>query len=277
MVDEEKAEKITETTSVDTSPVSETSEAESKFSKTLEKSEDVKNSESGEKEQKPTRLEKRVSDLKEKKSKIDSTLERLQEIQKPRETKGVSPDKLLWETEQDVPLIKEEEYQTGVDPKELEERIAQQRLNDKEVIKKELRAEFEYKSKVQEHLSDVEHCKSIPELKEGTDTYDEALSNLVIEQYNLLNSVIDPFSGASVFVPRVKMSEIYNRYKPAVDQWRTKGEIQSAQKTVDQISESAVAPSTQRGTSEPSLDDLKKDLWNNPGKVAQYLEKKLST
>jgi len=248
--------------------------AEPKVSAPEETKGEVKNLPEGEEEKKPSRLEKRVKQLEEKRGKIDDTLKRLKSVAQFHQ-EGKPVDRLPWEVGASEPLIKPEEYVEGIDPKVLEERLSRQRLADKEAIKKEVIAEFEYKSKIQDHLNDVEDCKKIPELDEKSEKYDPELASLVVEQYNLANSVYDPFSGGRVFIPKVKMSEIYNRYKPVIEKWRTKGEVQATQKVVEQIGETAVAPSSQKKTSEPSLEEMRSQLWSNPGKVAEYLEKKL--
>lgn len=234
-----------------------------------ESSEQVKNLPSEEGEHK-SRLDKRIEQLEEKGSRIGKTLEKLKQVANQGEAKTGLPPELQQNAE---PLIKPGEEEIA--PEDLEQRIAQREQLQKEAIKREIRAEMEWRQGVKNHLDDLEKIKEIPELNKDSDKYDPKLEALVAEEYEVRNTVVDPMSGQRVFVPRVTATEIYKKFKDLLDKKKDEGATETAGKLVEQISQSAVAPSQRVREAPPDLEQLRKEMVKNPGKVAKILESKL--
>lgn len=225
---------------------------------------------------KPSRLERRVENLEKKKQGIESLLETLTQKRKENETvqRAEIPSEFLRTDNPQVPPILQP-GETEIAPDELERRIAMREQALREQIKSEVRQELEIKQKQQEyvgtiksHLDELEEVKNLPMME------DEDFANEVKELYEKNNFVLG-LDGRPVFLGAVKPKEAYELVKQKFEKLKQKLSGQVAQKLTDQVSSSAVSPSLQPREQEVSLEELKKDLWDNPGKVASILEKKL--
>lgn len=178
----------------------------------------VKSSEGEEAPKKPTRAERRIPQL-------------LEKLRSSGESKTDAPS-LSQILGPEQPLIRPDEYEQGVDPNELERRFQDARLRDREVTKRELRAEMSFEQSVKDNLSDVESTqKELEDEPEQIDRY-------VAEQYQALN-----FNAQGQFVPRKKMSEILKDAKSIMEAYGVKAVSEVTGKMVKQAEESAVAPS----------------------------------
>jgi len=225
---------------------------------------------------KPSRLERRVENLEKKKQGIESLLETLTQKRKENETvqRAEIPSEFLRTDNPQVPPILQP-GETEIAPDELERRIAMREQALREQIKSEVRQELEIKQKQQEyvgtiksHLDELEEVKNLPMME------DEDFANEVKELYEKNNFVLG-LDGQPVFLGAVRPKEAYELVKQKFEKLKQKLSGQVAQKLTDQVSSSAVSPSLQPREQEVSLEELKKDLWDNPGKVASILEKKL--
>ena len=168
------------------------------------------------------------------------------------------------------PLIKPEEYGREIDPYELERRIAQR---EQATVLKAIQAvesKRKYETALQEHISDFEKV-----LKEPDVSQDPALREFIENQYRLANFTINPFTGQEDFVPTIKPSEIYQKIK----QFLEKKTTQVASQTYGELKQQAETQSVPPSTSKPPIEDLeelRKSLWENPGRVAKELEKRLT-
>jgi len=230
----------------------------------------------GEAEPKKTRLEKRVEDLERKKQGIESLLETLN--QKRKENEAIQREEIPSEfLRTDIPQVPPilQPGETEISPDELEQRIAMREQALREQIKSEVRQELEMKQKKQEyaqmmqsHLNELEEVKKLPMME------DEDFSNEVKELYEKNNFVLG-LDGQLVFIGAVRPKEAYELVKQKFERLKQKLSGQVAQRLADQISSSAVSPSLQPQEQEISIEELRKNLWENPGKVASILEKKL--
>ena len=219
-----------------------------------------------------TRLEKRIDTLQKKlegakteedKARIASLIEKLTE-----KTRYASIPK--------EPLIRPEDLEAGVDPQELERRQQLREFALKEEIKQELQMQNEIISAAKDHMSDYEQTiKANPELDPNSPSFNKGLADYVTRQYFLANSVYNPMTGKNEFVPLVKTSQIVNEVKNLINQERIRAQAEVKGRMASDIQNSAVPPTSQPQEGEVDLETLKKDLWSNPRKVAEYLEKKL--
>jgi hypothetical protein len=227
-------------------------------------------------EPKKTRLEKRVEDLERKKQGIESLLEVL--TQKRKENEAVQreeiPSEFLKTDSPQVPPILQP-GETEISPDELEQRIALREQALREQIKSEVRQELEMKQKQQEYVSTIKsHLKELEEVKNLPMMEDEDFANEVKDLYEKNNFVLG-LVGQPVFIGAVRPKEAYELVKQKFEKLKQKLSGQVAQRLTDQISSSAVSPSLQPQEQEISIEELRKNLWENPGKVASILEKKL--
>jgi hypothetical protein len=227
-------------------------------------------------EPKKSRLEKRVEDLEKKKQGIESLLETLNQKRKENEVvqRAEIPAEFLRTDNPQVPPILQP-GETEITPDELERRIAMREQSLREQIKSEVRQELEMKQKRQEyvdmmksHLNELEEVKKLPMME------DEDFANEVKELYEKNNFILG-LDGQKIFIGAVRPKEAYDLVKQKFERLKQKLSGQVAQRLTDQISSSAVSPSLQPQEQEVSIEELRKNLWENPGKVASILEKKL--
>jgi membrane-associated HD superfamily phosphohydrolase len=126
----------------------------------------------------------------------------------------------------------------------------------------------EYVQAMQSHLDELEEVKKLPMME------DEDFANEVKEVYEK-NSFILGLDGQKVFIGAVRPKEAYELVKQKFERLKQKLSGQVEQRLTDQISSSAVSPSLQPQEQEVPIEELRKNLWENPGKVASILEKKL--
>jgi len=269
--DEKKVEEVATTSSPEETPQPQEVDTETK-----ETTQEPLQKEGEEAEPKKSRLEKRVEDLEKKKQGITTLLETLNQKRKENEViqrAEIPPEFLMTDNPQVPPILQAGE--TEIAPDELERRIAMREQALREQIKSEVRKELEIKQKKQEyvnlmnsHLDELEEVKKLPMME------DEDFSNEVKDLYEKNNFVLG-LNGQPVFLGAVRPKEAYELVKQKFERLKQKLSGQVAQKLTDQVSSSAVSPSLQPQQQEVSIEELKKDLWDNPGKVASILEKKL--
>ena len=226
--------------------------------------------------QKPSRIDKRVKNLENKKQGIETLLQTLTQKKQEQETvlRGEIPPEFLRTDNPQVPPILQP-GETEIAPDELERRIASREQALREQIKSEVRQELDlkqkqeqYKQTIQSHVQELEEVKKLPMME------DEDFSNEVKDLYEKNNFILG-LDGRPVFLGAVKPKEAYELVKQKFEKLKQKLSGQVAQKLTDQVSSSAVSPSLSPQQQEVSIEELKKDLWDNPGKVASILEKKL--
>lgn len=181
-------------------------------------------------EKKPTRSERRVHQL----------LDKLKD-QKGQEAQNQTPP---WLDEARKPLIDPQMAENGIDPNVLEQRFEAKRIADRELIKRELTAQSQRESAIKDHLSDVEKTQ---ELLKDDPEFDE----LVAEQYDIANT--DPFGN---FIPRVKMSDIYNKMKKILDKKTVSAQADVSAKLAVQAEQTALQPSKGQSTKDYEDDAL---------------------
>lgn len=169
---------------------------------------------------------------------IDKLVGKLKEQSNPK-TNNEAFDEIFKANES---LIKPEDYEMGLNPEDLDKRMEARRLADREQIKREIQAEQDYRNTVNEHLTDIDTVQQ--ELGDN-----EILDGLVARLYDEANKMIDPTTGQAIFVPRVKMSDIYKDVKAAMDKNSTKAAAEVQAKVMEQASDQAVPPSVSKGSS----------------------------
>jgi hypothetical protein len=179
-----------------------------------------------------TRGERRIQDL----------LGKLKATQTQAQT--VSPDIVNPDIQ---PLITDEEKATGaIDPEQLQTRfnaaLKAERNNLKAEVMRDLEAKNHFESSINEGLSDLEATQKAMATEGNQD-----LEDMIAEQYRLANYSIDPYTGQEVFIPRVKMSQLYEKQKALLEKRTTARVAATNTKLADIVSESAgvVGSSTQ--------------------------------
>lgn len=208
------------------------------------------NEEGGEIEgKKPSRLERRVDKL----------------VSKLKEQTQSPTQEVISNVVGEQPLVTQEDYTNGLDPQVLEQRLEQRRFQDREQIKQELKIEAEYKQGVTEHLQDTEKVQE----KLGDNP---ELDKLVAQQYEALNWLTDPRTGQTVFVPRVKMSEIYDNLSKVIEKSNVQAAADITGKIVQQAGEQAVSPSISNTPSDNSEDEALFNKAKSTGNVRDWAE-----
>lgn len=207
-------------------------------------------------ERKQTRAEKRLHDL----------LAKTKSVSAPQ--KGV-PQGFPYDNAP-PPLITKEDLENGIDPAVIEarqrqrEQLIQAQTTQGAIAQMEQR--FELKQTINTHLSDLEATKSALEQEKNED-----LKDVIAEEYQMLNYVIDPQTGQEVFYPRVKMSDLYAKYKKILS---TKVSAQVAENKVkmsDIASESAVLPrATDDVTAQEENDSQEFSRAQSSGKLSDW-------
>ncbi len=144
-------------------------------------------------ERKPSRAERRVESL------VDKLKQTGQQTNDPSQIFGNDP------------IFTPEEIESGsFDPGLLQQRLEQREQRVQQQATSQALAAIDYRASINDHLSDIDSVK-----KEMGD--DPVIDKLVARQYEALNHQTDPRTGAKVFVPTVKMSELYKELKEAVE------------------------------------------------------------
>jgi len=168
---------------------------------------------------------------------------------------------------QDLPLQQQQDLvdENEIDPtavKFVDQRV--QQATQQSV--KQIRAELAYENAVDNHASDIE--KSLEGL-------DPKIERLAVKQYQAMNYQINPFTGQEVFIPTAKFSEVVKSIQADLEDITASRVAEAGTNLARQAQESAVQPSG--NTSERfSINDARKDIWRNPGKVAKELESRLN-
>lgn len=186
-----------------------------------------------------TRQERRIHDL----------LDKLKATQS--KAQNVSPDIVNPDIQ---PLITDEEIATGaIDPAQLQTRfnnaLKAERNNLKSEVMRDLEAQNQFKSTITENLTDLESTQKAMASEGNQD-----LEDIVAEQYRLANYSIDPYTGQEVFIPRVKMSQLYEKQKAILEKRTTARVAATNSKLSDIVSESAGVVGSESKSSEQ--DDL---------------------
>lgn len=207
--------------SAETSSVPEaTEETPREAPEAVESSEEVESSPSREEERKPSRAERRIQELVAKTKQQEEILEKLQKPQND------------WKSQVREPLISPNEYQEGVDPNILEQRIEQrvaQSVQQQLAQREQLNA---YKGQIEAHTRDLERVlEDYPELTE-----DPALEEAFLEAYQDANYV----NGG--FVPRKTPSQIAASLRKVRDSVATRSTADISGKMAKHVAEQAVTP-----------------------------------
>lgn len=217
-MENEEKQAVEQTTEevVDTSPVSEaqaheeSAEVQPQGEPQTPKNEDINNqAESG--EQKSTRAERRISKL----------IDKLKAKDEPHNTQPVF--------DPNAPLIDPQADQ--IDPNQFNQTYQQHRYADRELVKRELKAEMQYEKTVEDHLSDAEST--------AKEINDDKVEAFIAQRYEEINNVYDPRTGQFVFVPRVKMSDLYKDLKGIIDKQTVSAQADVTAKISRQAEESA--------------------------------------
>lgn len=223
------------------------------------------NSNQGESEEpKKSRLDRRIEQLSEKKTGIDSTLERLKNVK-------AQVEQFPGERSKPKPLISQEDLERGeIDPQEVERRRQQDWDSIKQEAKRETLQQIQFNNTVNEHLMSTERIKDKPEFQS------QKFATAFEREYELANTIYNPITGEYQFVPRVTPEQVYAGLKELVDDQVTKATTRITQDLSQQSSERPLDPSTQSESSNYSVEELEKMLWDNPDKVSKIIEQKYS-
>lgn len=174
---------------------------------------------------KPRRAERRIQEL----------TRKLKERPVPQEDFLSGPDQ---------PLVRPEELETGLDPQQLEQRVAQRMQNESAKTRRQIKAELAYEGAVNEHISDIERA---------SENLDPRLEKIAVRQYNAMNYQVNPYTGQPVFVPTVKFSEVVEMLKGDLDNL-TSDAVAKASKDIIRASNESALPAS--GQSVDHSDDL---------------------
>ncbi len=180
-------------------------------------------------ERKPTRIERRNADL----------VDKLKQATQSRETPDVYGNE---------PIFTPEEIESGsFDPAALQQRLENKMAQNAQVVERQVMARLEYNNQVNQHLADIDSVQK--ELGE-----DPILDKLVAKQYEALNNQTDPRTGTKIFVPQVKMSEIYKELKEALDK-KTVAATANVQARVNESANNQAVPvSVSNSTSSTDME-----------------------
>jgi len=171
------------------------------------------------KDTKPSRIERRISQLVSKLKEVD-------------DTKSEPP------VREDKPLFTDEEMSEGtVDPNRLVERIKNTVQTEVQRAIQMDRINQQYDSAVKEHQSDLEGIKDI----------DPDLEAEAVAEYEAINYQTNPLTGEKVFVPAVKLSEIVNKIVVRATKLAEKMAVEIAEgnkKYLKDVSSSQAIPSS---------------------------------
>jgi len=177
----------------------------------------------------------------EKKPRIERRVDSLIEKLKQSNQQPTDPSQLFG----DEPIFTQEEIESGqFDPNALSQRLKQREDKVSQVAAQQAVQYIQYQSSVNEHLADIDNVQK--EL--GNDL---VLDKLVAKQYDALNHQVNPITGQRVFVPTVKMSEIYKDLKDALDKKSTAKAAEVQNKVAQQAADQAVPVSVSQA---PSTD-----------------------
>lgn len=166
------------------------------------------------------------------------------------------------------PLIKPEEYEAGITPDVLEQRVSQRLFNAKNQWLQEAEARLTMRDTLTKHESDI---RTIAEKVKDDPDMEARLTEL----YNKENSVFNPITGSYEFVPKVTMSELYQREVEFINNRLAKTQLQEAETLRKQEAEATVPTS---GKSESSQSDDLVHAYEEArttGDWKTYLKKKL--
>jgi len=161
----------------------------------------------------------------------------------------------------DEPLIRPEELESGLDPVELERRVANRVQNEGYKTRQQIKAEIAYETAVGDHQSDIESvAKSI----------DPKLEKIAVRQYEAINYQINPMTGQPVFIPTVKLSEVVQMLKDDMENI-TSDRVASASRDIIRAANESALPGSdapinhsgdlmQKAISSGSDDDWKEVL-----------------
>lgn len=133
----------------------------------------------------------------------------------------------------------------------------------------------EYRQETDNFVSEIEEVgeEILNDFKDNPQLA-ERVNKILTKQLKSANVRIDQ-QGREFLVPTQKPRQLYKEIKEALDLTNSQGTEQATAELAKQIAEGAVAPTAGRGGSTSTLASLKKDIWNNPGKVAADLAARL--
>lgn len=183
-------------------------------------------------EKKPTRAQRRIQQL----------------LEKVKQGQQSGDDYSNVFNEQEEDFITPEEYQNGIDPQVLKQRIEQreqQRLQQhSQSIKQQLKAEMAYEQEVKSHQSDIDSVQSSEEIKKNP-----VLERMAVRLYEKENYSVDPRTGQTFFNPVLKLSEALKIVKQDLEE-ATGNAMASAQVKADENRETAALSPSQDSSDE---------------------------
>lgn len=216
---------------------------------TSETQESGEGQQQNEEERKPSRAERRLHQLLEKGKKDESPLSDLLASMPDPE-----PDEYGYYTPQQVKQMAATEAIRAI---ELERGIQSYKQNTETFI-----SEIE---EVGEQI--LEDFKENPKLA-------ETVNKILSSQLQAANLRTDE-RGRQFLVPIQKPSQLYKEIKEALEMTSSAGTERATAALARQVAESAITPGATHSSNGETLSDLKKQLWENPGKVAKILESRL--
>lgn len=194
---------------------------------------------------KPTRGQKRIKDLI---GKLKGSDEEETPKMDVNELLGIDPNE---------PLIKPEEYTTGVDPQELERRQRAREVALEQRILQKSAINSSYRESIRDHASDAEATAKA--LKEDPD-----LDAAAAEYYENVNYTIDPYTGKKVFTPRLKMSSIVKKLQNIADKKAAAATSEVSHKLAAQKGDGVVRPTAgkqpKRKFADKSIEEMEAEL-----------------
>jgi len=248
---EEQETTVTEDQTQDTQSDEDASDAQTEVTQTDEGKPEGEGQQQHEEENKPTRAEKRLQQL-------------LSKKKEPQENPFTKLLNSMPEPEPD-----ENGYFTVDQVKQL---VASETARAIE-LNQEVAA---YRENTEEFVSDIEDVgeQILKDFKDNPELAGE-INSLLTQQIMAANIRTDQ-RGNQILVPVQKASQLYTQIKKALNLTEKQGTEKVTAALVKQASEGAITPGNAGKNGEESLSSLKKQLWNNPGKVRQTLEKRLS-
>jgi len=147
----------------------------------------------------------------------------------------------------DEPLIRQEEYEVGVEPQVLEQRFNAKLNQAKQQWFQEADARITLRETISSHESDV---LSVAEKVKDDPEFEQRLTDL----YQKENTVYNPLTGQYEFNPQVKMSEIYQREVAFLTSRMTKAQA-NVQAQMQDLSGQQAVPVSGKSESSPNYDE----------------------
>lgn len=219
---------------------------------------------SQQKESGETRSQRRIKDL-------VSKLKDKDQDQEQAQTQAVSQSP--WSKQND-PF---ENLPDELTPDQLKQLITGEAYKIANMVNAQNRQQQQYQEQVNNHVSDMEStAEQIAKDFEDDPNAAKQVEELLVQLNENANVETDQY-GNRRLVPRIKTSEIYNNLKKTLKRERVNGQAEVTASMAKKIANQSSTPSGKGQTSEPSLEDLRKQMVKDPSAVRKALEQRLTS